>query len=67
LRRKKAKLKVARLHNNIANQRRDFIQQTTTKLVNEYDFIAIEDLNVSGMVKNRKLAKSISLQNSMRY
>lgn len=59
-RRKKAKLKVARLHNNIANQRRDFIQQTTTKLVNEYDFIAIEDLNVSGMVKNRKLAKSIS-------
>ena len=59
-RRKKAKLKVAKIHNNIANQRNDFIQKTTTKLVNEYDFIAIEDLNVSGMVKNRKLAKSIS-------
>jgi putative transposase len=59
-RRTKAKLKVAKIHNNIANQRNDFIQQTTTKLVNAYDFIAIEDLNVSGMVKNRKLAKSIS-------
>lgn len=60
LRRKKAKLKVARIHSHIANQRRDFIQKITTKLVNEYDFIAIEDLNVAGMVKNRKLAKSIS-------
>jgi putative transposase len=55
-----AKLKVARIHNNIANKRKDFIQKTTTKLVDEYDFIAIEDLNVSGMVKNHPLAKSIS-------
>jgi len=60
VRRKKAKLKVARIHNNIANQRNTFIHQITTKLINEYDFIAIEDLNVAGMVKNRKLAKSIS-------
>ncbi|BAP55441.1 transposase [Thioploca ingrica] len=60
LRRRKAKLKVARIHNNIANKRQDFIQRITTKLVNEYDFIAIEDLNVAGMVKNHKLAKSIS-------
>jgi putative transposase len=60
VRRKKAKLKVARIHNNIANQRNDFIQQTTAKLIDEYDFIAIEDLNVAGMVKNRKLAKAIS-------
>jgi putative transposase len=60
VRRRKAKLKVARLHNKIANKRNDFIQQETTKLINNYDIIAIEDLNVSGMVKNRKLAKSIS-------
>ena len=60
VRRRKAKLKVARWHNKIANKRKDFIQQQTTKLINEYDLIAIEDLNVSGMVKNKKLAKSIS-------
>jgi putative transposase len=60
LRRRKAKLTVARIHNNIANKRQDFIHRITTKLVNEYDFIAIEDLNVAGMVKNHKLAKSIS-------
>jgi putative transposase len=59
-RRKKAKLKVARVHNDITNQRKTFIQQITTQLIEAYDFIAIEDLNVSGMVKNRKLAKSIS-------
>ena len=57
---KKARLKVARIHNNIANQRKNFIHQITAKLVNEYDFIGIEDLNVAGMVKNHKLAKSIS-------
>jgi putative transposase len=60
VRRKKAKLKVSRIHNNIANQRKTFIHQITTKLINEYDFIAIEELNVAGMVKNHKLAKSIS-------
>lgn len=59
-RRKKAKLKVARIHNNISNQRKDFIHKETTKIINEYDFIGIEDLNVSGMIKNRKLSKSIS-------
>jgi putative transposase len=56
----KAKHKVARLHNKIANQRNTFIQQITAKLVTEYDVIAIEDLNVAGMLKHRKLAKSIS-------
>ncbi len=60
VRRKKAKLKVARIHNTIANQRKTFIQQITTQLIACYDFIAIEDLNVAGMMKNRKLAKSLS-------
>jgi putative transposase len=60
VRSKKAKLKVARIHNDIANKRNHFIQTETTKLINEFDFIGIEDLNVAGMVKNRCLAKSIS-------
>ena len=60
MRRKKAKLKVARIHNNIANQRKTFIQQITSQLIDSYDFIAIEDLNVASMVKNHKLSKSIS-------
>jgi putative transposase len=59
-RRKKAKLKVARIHNKIANRRKHFIQEKTTEIINLYDFIGIEDLNVAGMVKNHKLAKSIS-------
>jgi putative transposase len=59
-RRQKARYKVARIHNTIANKRKDFIHKTTTQLINEYDIIAIEDLNISGMVKNHKLAKSIS-------
>ena len=60
VRRKKAKLKVARIHNDIVNQRKNFIQKETTRLINEFDFIGIEDLNVAGMVKNQCLAKSIS-------
>lgn len=59
-RRIKAKFKVARIHNKIANQRKTYIHQVTAELVQEYDFIAIEDLNVAGMLKNHKLAKSIS-------
>ncbi|MFZ2724688.1 MAG: RNA-guided endonuclease TnpB family protein [Methylococcaceae bacterium] len=59
-RRQKSKLKVARIHINIANKRKNFIHKETTKIINEYDVIAIEDLNVAGMVKNHKLAKSIS-------
>jgi putative transposase len=60
IRRKKAKLKIARIHNKIANQRRDFIHKITAQLVDNYDIIAIEDLNVAGMIKNHKLAKSLS-------
>jgi putative transposase len=59
-RRKKEKLKVSRIHNKIANRRSHFIQEKTTEIINLYDFIGIEDLNVAGMVKNHKLAKSIS-------
>ncbi|MFZ2726647.1 MAG: transposase [Methylococcaceae bacterium] len=51
-RRKKVKLKVTCIHINIANKRKDFIHKITTQLINEYDMITIEDLNVAGMVKN---------------
>ena len=59
-RRAKAKAKVARLHARVANRRSDALHKLTTRLAREYSDISIEDLNVSGMVKNRHLAKSIS-------
>ncbi len=59
-RREKAKLRVAKLHAKITDIRTDFLHQLSTKLIREYDTIVLEDLNVSGMVKNRKLAKAIS-------
>lgn len=54
------KLKIARLHNKIANNRSYFLHNITTYLVENYDIICIEDLNVSGMLSNHKLAKAIS-------
>ena len=59
-RRDKQKIKVAKIHLKIKNQRTNFLQEITTALVNNYDVIAIEDLNVKGMVKNHNLAKAIS-------
>lgn len=58
--RNKARVKVARLHEHIANQRNDFLNKLSTQLIKDYDFIAIEDLQVKNMVKNHTLAKSIS-------
>ena len=57
---RKNKLKIARLHNKVTNRRNDFLHNVTTLLVNNYDVICIEDLNVSGMLSNHKLAKAIS-------
>ena len=57
---KKNKLKVARLHKKTANQRDWFLHNVSTKIVKDFDIISIEDLNVSGMIKNRKLSKSIA-------
>ncbi len=59
-RRKVAKLKLARLHAKVKDSRTDFLHKLTTRLVRENQTIAIEDLNVSGMVKNRKLSRAIS-------
>lgn len=57
---KKCKLKVARVHAKTANQRRWFLHQVSSDLVRDYDFFGIETLNVDGMKRNHKLAKSIS-------
>ena len=58
--RNKQRLKVARVHEKIANQRNDFIHKITTKLVNENQVIVVEDLNIKGLLKNHKLARAIS-------
>lgn len=56
----KQRLKVAKIHEKITNSRMDLIHKTTLNLVKEFDTIYLEDLNVKGMMKNHKLAKSIS-------
>lgn len=57
--RNKARIKVARQFEKISNQRSDFLNKLSTRLVKRYDVICIEDLNVSGMMKNHKLAQAI--------
>lgn len=56
----KAKRKVARRHAQVRDTRRDFLHKTTTDLVRRFDRIGVEDLNVSGMVRNHSLARAIS-------
>ena len=58
--RNKARIKVARQHEKIANQRKDFLQKLSTQIIKENDIICIENLSVKNMIKNHKLAKSIS-------
>lgn len=59
-RREKARIKVARLHERIANQRNDTLHKLSTQLVRDYDLIAIEDLAPKNMAKNHKLSRSIA-------
>lgn len=56
----KARIRLSKLHEHIANQRRDSIQKATTDLIRKYDVICIENLKAKGMMKNHKLARSIS-------
>lgn len=58
-RRNKCRLKVSRLHRDIANKRSWYMHNLTTMLVNNYDVICIENLNASGMLQNHKLAGSV--------
>ena len=59
-RKRKLQLKVNRLYRDVKNERDWYTHNLTTNLVNNYDIICIEDLNVSGMMKNHRLAYSIS-------
>ena len=59
-RRASARLKVAKLHARIADTRSDFLHKLSTRLIRENQAISLEDLSVSGMVKNRKLSRAIS-------
>ena len=54
------RLKVARFHEKISNSRADYLHKCSISLVRRYDTICIEDLNVKGIVKNHRLAKSIT-------
>lgn len=58
--RNKARVKVARLHEKVSNQRRDFLQKLSTSLIRENDIICIESLRVENMLQNHNLARSIA-------
>jgi len=59
-RREVARKKLAKLHAKISDTRNDFLHKLSTRIINENQVIILEDLNVSGMMKNRKLARAIS-------
>ena len=56
----KQRIKVAKIHEKIANMRRDFLHKLSTSLIKNHDVICIEDLSSKNLMKNHKLAKSIS-------
>ncbi|WP_074905037.1 IS200/IS605 family element RNA-guided endonuclease TnpB [Paenibacillus algorifonticola] len=58
--RHKARLKVAKLHEKISHQRKDFLHKTSAKMINDNQVIVMEDLCVKNMMQNHKLAKAIS-------
>jgi putative transposase len=56
----KTKYRLSLLHEKVANQRKDFLHKLSNEITNHYNTICLEDLNIKGMVKNHKLAQSIS-------
>jgi putative transposase len=58
--RNKQRIRVANLHEKVVNQRDDFLHKLSGYYADNYDLIAVEDLNVKGMVRNHRLAGSIS-------
>ena len=56
----KQSIKLNKLHTKISNIRNDFLHKLTSHVIREYDYIGLEDLNVKRMMKNHKLAKSLS-------
>jgi putative transposase len=59
-RRTRRAARLARIHTRVANQRRDGLHKLTTRLAKDYGTVVVEDLNVAGMVRNRRLARSVS-------
>ncbi|MEG3436059.1 RNA-guided endonuclease TnpB family protein [Pannus brasiliensis CCIBt3594] len=59
-RRERARERVAKIHARIKDTRTDFLQKTSTRIVRENQTVILEDLNTSGMMKNRKLSRAIS-------
>lgn len=57
---RKQRVRLARVHEHIANQRADFLHKVTTTLISENQTICVEDLNVKGMLGNHKLAQHIA-------
>jgi putative transposase len=58
--RQKAKLRVQKLHTKVSNQRKDYLHKISNEITNQYDIICLETLNIKGMIRNHKLAKSIA-------
>ena len=58
--RAKAKLKVAKAHQKITRARDDYLHKISDEITNLYDFIAVENLNIKGLIKNKHLSKSIA-------
>lgn len=59
-RREKQRIKVARLHEKVANQRLDFLHKQSLRLANQYDCVVIEDLNMKGMSQAFRFGKSVA-------
>lgn len=57
---KKFRLRIAKQHEKVANQRKDFLHKISDAITKRYDTVCIENLNVNGMLKNHKLARSIN-------
>lgn len=58
--RNKQRIKVARLHEKVANQRKDFLHKLSRKITNSYDAVCLEDLNMQGMSQALNFGKSVS-------
>jgi putative transposase len=59
-RRRRQQQHVARIHARIADSRKDFLHQLSSKLMNENQVICLEDLNIKGMLRNRRLSKAVA-------
>lgn len=58
-RHEKKRIKIAKLHRKIANRRSDFLHKLSTRIIKEFDTVCLENLNITGMTQNHKLANSI--------